>query len=593
MWSDRETEHDFLGYDSYVKVLSEICLHPDLAPLTMGIFGAWGSGKSSLMRMLKAHIDAQVGEGDDDRSTKTLEFNAWRYEGREEAQSALIHAILAKLQEGQTLGQEMVNLFGTLKRNASVLKLAKFTTKSLMTMTPDIGGFIDCFQKESEEVAKTMQRFESDFSECLAKMQIERIVVFIDDLDRCSDAKVIETFETIKLFLNVPACTFVIGADDERIKECVGSVYGVADEGRRKDFLEKIIQIPFSIPEQTLADIRCFVGMLVVDKYAVAGSTEHVSGARSDLYNANDAAGYATWVRANANLFEDGADDVLSELESVLPFVELFGSGLRGNPRQIKRFLNILSLRRRLAETNALAVETGLLVKLCVLEYVWDRFFHDVARTIDPATGNSELIAEVLRSAEAVEASESGLADEWGEHPGLVEFLKSEPCLDGSQDLGPYLFLAQTSLGRAEARQLLPAEERAEGLITDIMAQDRVVSRSGARKTVAEEGAVVAAVVRGLCSRLGASGNERTLTLMISALSTICQSCPTHFNGVVRALEGVEPKGHDGICLAGSTLLEEAQSNGVEVDAALKDRFSSELAKKLAPARGRRRGRGI
>lgn len=90
MWSDRESEQDFLGYTSYVNVLSETCTMKDLAPLTLGIFGPWGSGKTSLMRMLQAKVDLNAAAA----KSRTLWFNAWRYEGREEAQSALIHAVL-------------------------------------------------------------------------------------------------------------------------------------------------------------------------------------------------------------------------------------------------------------------------------------------------------------------------------------------------------------------------------------------------------------------------------------------------------------------------------------------------------------------
>src|SRR5438552_2584231 len=168
MWSDRETEQDFLGYSSYVSVLAETCTMKDLAPLTLGIFGPWGSGKTSLMRMLQAKVDSTP-----EVRTKTLWFNAWRYEGREEAQSALIHAVLAKLAEDKTLWQDAKDTFEKLKKGASVLKLAKFIGKSVISVTPKIDEFIDCFKEESEKIAETMETFDKDFEALLAKAKID------------------------------------------------------------------------------------------------------------------------------------------------------------------------------------------------------------------------------------------------------------------------------------------------------------------------------------------------------------------------------------------------------------------------------------
>ena len=56
MWSDKETHQDCLGYSTYVQVLANVCTLKDLAPLTLGIFGPWGSGKTSLMEMLRRRL---------------------------------------------------------------------------------------------------------------------------------------------------------------------------------------------------------------------------------------------------------------------------------------------------------------------------------------------------------------------------------------------------------------------------------------------------------------------------------------------------------------------------------------------------------
>jgi len=329
MWSDRETHQDCLGYSTYVKVLANICTHKDLAPLTLGIFGPWGSGKTSLMKMLMKHVDTTKGKN----KQNTLWFNAWMYEGREEAQSALIHAILANLQKGATLTEQAMQLVEKLKKGASVLKLGTFVMKSVITMTPNIEEFADCFKDESEKVADTMESFEHDFEKLLELVGIDRIVVFIDDLDRCSSSKVIETFETIKLFLNTPACAFVIGADPERIQHAVGEVYKVNDARKQKDYLEKIVQIPFSIPAQDIRDIGCYVGMLIVGRHLNDQAWTKLAESRPAFFEheGNLADVFCNWIAENRALLTATQESIAKELNGVLPHVDTLARGLRGN----------------------------------------------------------------------------------------------------------------------------------------------------------------------------------------------------------------------------------------------------------------------
>ena len=573
MWSDRESEQDFLGYTSYVNVLAETCTMKDLAPLTLGIFGAWGSGKTSLMRMLQAKVDLNATVA----KSRTLWFNAWKYEGREEAQSALIHAVLKKVVEGKSLKQEVMDRVKKLKTGAGILKLGKAIGKSLLTMTPDIDGFVECFTNESEKIAETIDEFERDFTQLLVDLEVDRMVVFIDDLDRCSSAKVIETFETIKLFLNTPSCTFIIGADAAKIQHAVGEVYNVSDSKRQKDFLEKIVQIPFTIPEQDLRDIACYIGMLIIGRHLEASYWPQLLAARRSFYTCagkieDEIRG---WPGKNTALLGAKLKDAEDELTAVMPYVDSLGRGLRGNPRQIKRFLNIISLRRRLAKENELDVKQDLLIKLSVLEYVWEEFFNAVVETVDPATGHSALIEEVLKAADSDDSqqSESKLVIESMGRVGLVEYLLAEPKVSGKIDLNPYLFLAQTSLSRGRATGLQPADEKAKSLAQAIESDDPLRSRAGAKQAAAQEQAVAASVVRILLTDLVAAKEPLLRTHIINGLEAICRSHKEQYAQVVRGLSQVDPAGQDAVAISATTLFKAAEKAGTTVPPDLKEKF--------------------
>lgn len=579
MWSDRETDQDCLGYTSYVKVLANICTHQDLAPLTLGVFGSWGSGKTSLMRMLQRRIDADSrGAGAEGSGrTLTLWFNAWQYEGREEAQSALIHAILAALEKDRSLGEEAKAHLKKLKENASVLKLGKFIMKSVITMTPNIDEFIDIFTGESDKLADTMEGFEREFASLIRAANLERIIVFIDDLDRCSSAKVIETFETIKLFLNTPFCTFVIGADAAKIEHAVGEVYSIADPKRQKEYLEKIVQIPFHIPEQDLGDIACYVGMLVIGRHLKEPGRETLAGSRTSLYSGDGTVvdPFYSWPLNHRGLFEADASSVVEELKGILPFVPILGRGLRGNPRHIKRFLNVLSLRRELAKENELEYQPALLVKLAVLEYVDEELFGMIVENVDPVTGRSTLVEEMFKATpDAGAAPESELVRKALGNPSRLEFLRSEPPVNGETELRPYLFLAQTSLSRHRPAALVPTDDAVRGLVASIVSPDPVPSKAAARRASIADPVIAGAVVTHLINELPKLENLAAKTHVLMALGEICRRHKELYPAAVKAVEA-QGQLAQGPALAAATLLNEARTSGITIPEGLLERLQS------------------
>jgi hypothetical protein len=589
MWSDKETLHDFLGFSTYVEVLADVCTQGSLAPLTLGIFGPWGSGKTSLMSMLQRRMAAQGGTG----VVKTIWFNAWRYEGRDEAQSALIHAIISKLEEDKTLGQDVLDTLKELKSSANILKLAKVITKTALTLSPDIEGFFSAFEKQNEKVADTIERFDHQFAEVLRRAKISHLVVFIDDLDRCSSDKVIEIFETIKLFLNTPACTFVIGADDRKIQDAVGDVYRVTDDNRKRDFLEKIIQLPFVIPEQKIDDIVCYVGMLILAGHLQEASWSELIKARSAFRASANGIEKSLqgWPAQNRALFGE-ISIVESELREVLPYVRNLFHALRGNPRQIKRFLNILGLRRRLAKANNLDIQLQLLIKLAVLEYAWKDFFDNVVEMVDPFSGSCELFEAIGKAAEAGNSETAGklVADALAQ-PALVQYLSREPVITTKDDLRPYLFLAQTSLAKERPEPVTSVDEQARRLARNIGSDDRMRARASARQASAQDAEMAALVVRILVQDFAQATNLTVQTHIVTGLTEITRRHSSLYPAAVKALEKLTSPIPEALAIAGSVLISDAQKSGVKIASELQEIFrpKSKLAaaltdkKKMSP----------
>lgn len=587
MWSDQETTRDCLGFETYVESLASVCLAPDIAPLTLGVFGSWGSGKTSLMRMLQGRIKHE-------QKVKTVWANAWRYEGKEEMQSALVHAILTVVTEDKTLSDEVKDLVRRIKRGTSILKLGKFIGKTLMTMTPDVGALIDCFEEESEKLAETMAQFELDFERLLKETNLERIVIFIDDLDRCQSEKVVETFETIKLFLDIPECTFVIGADSGKMEHAIRDHYKLefsnfkptsGDRGFADDYIEKIIQIPFRIPEQTLPNIACYVGMLVLHKELTGEAWESLIASRNSIMAHTDGVhvGLSVWIREQAaEAFCREANEAQAALQRTQPFVSILAHGLRGNPRQIKRFLNILELRQLLASSNKLKVDEGVLVKTLVLEYTWSSFFADVAANCDADNGHSELLKECRRFREKeFDVSDSPSLERAVKLPSLQQFLAQKPMLE-DVDLRPYLFLAQTAL-QLPGQGLGPPDETAQVLVEAITETDRIRSRAAAREVSRSEPVIAAAVARSLAAKLHTETSPVVQVNVVNAFRVISDRHPVILSDVINSLRDLDVGKNEALAVVVNPLLELAEQQKFDVKG-LREKFtqSSSVAAALS-----------
>ena len=246
------TDLDGLGFSTYSKVLGDAAVGTP-GPFTIGVFGEWGTGKTSLMRLVQSYLDGQ-------ENVVTVWFNAWRYEREEHPIVPLVATIIRELERNKTFTAKLSEGGRMLIRSLRAVAYG-FSAKSKVK----VPGFAEV---EASFVAKDMierdEKLTSDplldkslYYEAFERLSAlpvnsnARIVVIIDDLDRCFPDLAIRLLESIKLVLAQPGFIFILGVARSVIEGYLqhrySTEYGIADfEGH--SYLDKIVQLPFHIP---------------------------------------------------------------------------------------------------------------------------------------------------------------------------------------------------------------------------------------------------------------------------------------------------------------------------------------------------------
>jgi KAP family P-loop domain len=429
MWSDNEANIDLLRFGYLAKAVTGVVMNTELLPITVGIYGDWGGGKSSLIRLVQADLASKP-------NVMTLQFNGWLFEGYEDAKTALMGTILDAIKErtesDQTLSERGKGLLTNLMRRVNWLQAARMAGRylgpavvglphlSLMNAGTDIvnlvrkvaagDGEIDMEEAkkllaetpEDEATARrNVREFRDDFAALLADSKIDTLVVFIDDLDRCLPDTIIETLEAIKLFLFVKGTAFVIGADERLIQYAVRQRFpelpGTAVEVGR-DYLEKLIQVPIRIPPLGAADIESYMNLLFAERQLSRDQYTLICQ-QVAVFTPNNVTDRAFDVeRARAFLPEGNIPANLQhDFDLTAQIVPVLMPGLNGNPRRAKRFLNSLLLRLTMGADRGLTLERRVLAKLMMLEYIRPVFFRDLAALQGAEGGRPHALAGVER----------------------------------------------------------------------------------------------------------------------------------------------------------------------------------------------------
>ncbi|EGR1075822.1 NTPase KAP [Vibrio cholerae] len=496
--TDNETKVDLLNNEAIASTIIEILRSRPNHPITIGVHGDWGAGKSSVLEMIESGLNGE-------NEVLCLKFNGWRFQGFEDAKIALIEGIVSGLIEKRPALTKAATTVKDVFHRIDWLKLAKRAGGLLVTASTGIPT-IDQVQSlvgslqsivnnpielatkenilaaiedakgilkpgEAKNVPEEVEAFRKAFDDLLKEAGVKQLIVLVDDLDRCLPDTAIETLEAIRLFVFTARTAFVVAADEAMIEYSVRKHFpelpdstGPRDYAR--NYLEKLIQVPFRIPALGETETRIYVTLLLAGIDLGEDDPDYsklIDVAREQLKRPWMSGGLdAAIFRQALGSSAEKANNALVLSDQIGP---ILASGTKGNPRQIKRFLNTLLLRERTAIARGFGedIKLPILAKLMLAERFIPKLFEQIAYVA--ATHPKGQCADLERLEEdlkTVVPSEDHCIDDNAkiehleispriETPVLAEWKATEvvrdwalltPYLTGV-DLRPYLFVTK------------------------------------------------------------------------------------------------------------------------------------------------------
>ena len=438
---DDYADEDGIGYREHGEGLIEMirCVESS-GSFTIGVHGQWGQGKTSLLRQIKKGLDKEPENGKS--PILTVWFNPWQFTGEEHLIIPFFHTLIASLEKYEekikrksalsTFLQRVSTFSKKLSRvpvalaygmegeiKVPLLLKAKFSFDK--TIEKSRNQEEDIAQEERPNYIEAVKQYESLYYNLIeelqeaAKMLKTKVVVFIDDLDRCLPEKTIELLEGLKVLLDMRGFVFVIGVAREVVERGIRVRYREFYREKwedmpflEQDYLDKIIQFSIALPP-----------------------------ANPDL------------------LRENIVEFYMKELKAATPYMNTILSSLGNNPRTLKRFVNNVSFLLWVADRKSKQVEHAeiflpeLLIKISLIAFQFPRLYRQLCDYPHHLTRLQKVLEKLEEKDTKGEWPEEKFAklektglveiDRWLESPDvskLAAILRSESrLLDGKKSI--------------------------------------------------------------------------------------------------------------------------------------------------------------
>jgi len=315
---------DALKISSYKDALVDFIKRTD-TPMTIGVQGEWGSGKTSLLNQIWNDLEIFNREDDSIDDFKQIWINSWEHSllcSPEECLMKIINEIIMDLLEADTDKSRTDKIKSGVN---NIMKGALRIGSSLTLGATGVNAVDDIFSEDSNSIKELREQLKSLVSEIktLETNRYGKIIIYVDDLDRVDPKDAVSILELLKNIFNIKDCVFVLAIDYQVVVKGLVGKFGTPtpeNEWEFRAFFDKIIQLPFSMPMANYDIANYVLGLL------------------------NEISFYA------------GEEDLDPEL--INQFVT---KSIGGNPRSIKRLINSLALIKILNDKDSGDKSDGVL----------------------------------------------------------------------------------------------------------------------------------------------------------------------------------------------------------------------------------------